>query len=69
MSERHSLTGEAAMKFRVWFRGAGESPDKPYTEKVLFEERWARVPGHLLKPDRERLTISTQNGDTPDCDF
>jgi len=69
VSERHSLTGKAAMKVRVWFRGFGESPDKPYTDRIRFEERWACVPGQLLKPDNERLSISTNNGDTPDCEF
>lgn len=69
MSERHRLTGEAAVKVRIWFRGAGESPNKPYTDKIYFEERWAKVPGHLVKPDSEGLSISTENGDTPDCEF
>lgn len=68
MSEKHRFTGQAALKIRVWFRGVGESPNKPYTDKTRFEERWASVPGHMVKPDRERMSISTENGDTPDCE-
>ena len=68
MSEKHRLTGEAAVKIRVWFRGFGESPNKPYGDRTRFEERWAVVPGNMAKPDRERMSISTENGDTPDCE-
>tara|TARA_Y100000289_G_scaffold8885_1_gene7915 strand:+ start:8923 stop:9132 length:210 start_codon:yes stop_codon:yes gene_type:complete len=69
VSERHRLNGKAAMKVRIWFRGFGESPNKPYTDTIRFEERWAGVPGELMKPDKESLSISTDNGDTPDCEF
>lgn len=68
MTARHRLTGEAAAKIRVWFEGMGQSPNKPYGVKRFYEERWARVPGELLEPDRERWAISTENGDTPDCE-
>ena len=62
---RKPVTGEAAAAIRVWFTQSGESPNKPYTEKRWMEQRYIKVPGHLVK-DTEGMEISTEHGDTPE---
>lgn len=65
MTLRSPLTGEAAMKIRVWFTQYGQSPDTPYRVNRWYETRYARVPGHLLRdPADEPMCISTEHGDT-----
>ena len=63
MTLRNPLTGQAAMKFRVWFTTSGSSPNVPYFERTRMEERTIAVPGHLLE-DSQPMSISTEAGET-----
>lgn len=52
------------MEIVVWFEQSGESPGVPFFTRRWRERRYAKVPSHLLKPEREKWSISTEAGET-----
>ena len=60
---RKPITGETAVKIRVWFTSSGSSPNVPYFERTRMEERYIKVPGHMVS-DEDRWSVSTELGET-----
>jgi hypothetical protein len=58
-------TGKAALRLRVWFESRGESPQRPYTVRRRYEDRYVSVPYELAEED-ERMSICGEAGETPE---
>ena len=61
---RNPKTGKTAQRIRFWFTTEGESPQKPYGVKRIWQDRWVAVPDELMEPAEERWSISTEHGET-----
>ena len=55
----------AALRLRVWFERRGESPQRPYSVKRTFQDRYVSVPQELVD-DYEPMAICTEFGETPE---